>query len=137
MPIKILPIGPLSLKARGLRAKQPMTAIPSMGRAGRTEQRFTLVPGVPFLYTAANWGAVSWFFEAYFRSTSAKALARLFDTTIGAEVAGSVLTLDAVPTMTRVRSPVLTLTDGHEYVAQFGTQDAGAGAMLGAHLIAV
>lgn len=107
------------------------------GWSGRTEQQFAPY-GSTFLYTAANWGAVSWYLEAYFRSTSAKALCRLYDNTAQAPVNNSLITVDgASPTPSRNRSSSLTLTDGHEYQVQFGNQDQGAGAFLGAKLIAV
>lgn len=96
--------------------------------------------GPPFLYTAARWGAQSWYLEAYLRATSAKALARLYDVTAAAAVAGSVVTQDnaqdGLAALTRLRSGALTLTDGHEYRVQFGVQNGGAGAYLGAKLVA-
>lgn len=98
--------------------------------------------GSSFLYTAANWGAVTWYLEVYVRATSAKALARLYDITSSAEVANSSVVIDAgsigvllVPT--RARSLVLTLVDGHEYRVQYGVQDGGSGAAVSAKLIAV
>ena len=119
--------GPLSAKAHLLRRSW----------MGRTEQIWSSY-GIPFLYTAANWSGATWYLEAYFRSTSAKALCQLYDNTAGAAVANSLLTADgATPTPSRYRSGVLTLVDGHEYRIQFGNQDQGAGAFLGAQLIAV
>lgn len=98
--------------------------------------------GSTFLYTAANWGAPQWYLEVSVRSTSAKALARLYNVTAGAEVSGSVVTVDAgaagvllVPT--RVRSSALTLVNGNEYRVQYGVQDGGAGAAVSAKLIAI
>ena len=102
----------------------------------RTEQQFASY-GPPFLYTAANWGAVNWYLEVYLKATSAKVLAQLYDLTVSAAVANSLITVDAVYTYARQRSAALTLTDGHEYQVQFGNQDQGAGAFTGAKLIAV
>ena len=101
-----------------------------------TEQWFTNY-GVPFLYTAANWGTVTWYLEVYMKASSAKALARLYDNTAAAAVDNSTITVDNVLTYARQRSAALTLTDGHEYQPQFGRQDQGAGAFTGAKLIAV
>jgi hypothetical protein len=97
--------------------------------------------GGSFLYTAANWGAVSFFLEVFIRSTSAKATAALYDVTAGAQVAGSTVTKDAASdpsgNYTRLRSGAVALVDGHEYRVQFGSQDGGAGGALKATLIAV
>lgn len=100
------------------------------------------VTGSIFLYTAVNWGAVTWYLEIVARATSAKALFRLYDVTAGAAVSNSVITLNAGSTgvlalPTRNRSSALTLSDGHEYRAQFGVQDGGAGAVISAKLIVV
>lgn len=98
--------------------------------------------GSVFLYTAANWGAVTWYLEVYMRSTSAKALARLCNITLAAEVSNSVVTVDAgsagvLSVPTRVRSSALTLVDGNSYRIQYGVQDGGAGAFVSAKLIAI
>jgi hypothetical protein len=68
-------------------------------------------------------------------------LAALYDVTAAAQVANSQVTQDAAvdPSLNykRLRSPALTLVDGHEYRVLFGSQDGGAGGVLGATLIAV
>lgn len=121
--------GPLSRKAPAQRWHQ-------RSWSGLTEQRWTSF-GPSFLYTAANWGAVTWYLEAYFRATSAKALVQLYDNTAATFVANSLITVDGVYTFSRQRSLPLTFVDGHEYQVQFGNQDQGAGAFLSAKLIAI
>ena len=127
-----LPTGPMVLRRPQHRRAYPIVRTLS----GRTEQLFAAF-GMPFLYTAANWGTVAWYLQVYMRATSAKALARLYDITADAAVADSLITADGVYTAARQRSAALTLTDGHEYQVQFGNQDAGAGAFVGAELIQV
>ena len=134
-------IGPISLLIRRnnippirLRSSHPQPNTP--------EQLWRTVSGSAFSYAAANWIGVSWYLEAYVRATSAKAMARLYDVTAGAEVADSIVTVNAgssgvSSTPTRVRSSALTLVDGHEYRVQYGVQDGGAGEAVGAKLIAI
>lgn len=139
MGVAIPPVGRLSLTARGMLRKR--VAVEPTGPSGRTEQIFTLTPPGRFLYTAANWGAVSWFLEVVMRATSSIALAQLYDVTSGAPVASSVISQDnrnsPQTAPVRVRSGALTLVDGHEYMVQFGNQDGGAGTYVEAQLIAV
>lgn len=90
-----------------------------------------------FLFTSANWTpAPTWYLEATMRATSGTARARLFDLTDTAEVADSPVTT-ASATHDRVRSSAITLTDAHEYEAQFGTTGADSGEARGANLIGV
>ena len=133
MPFPVGLIWPTRQPANAVQRKR-IGVRPMMGI--RNEARFSSY-GPPFLYTAANWGTVAWYLEVYLKSTSAKALARLYDNTSAAEVASSTITVDGVFTYARQRSSALTLTDGHEYQVQFGNQDQGAGAFTGAKLIAI
>lgn len=90
-----------------------------------------------FLFTSANWTpAPTWHLEATMRATSGTAEARLFDLTDTAEVADSPVTT-ASATHDRVRSSAITLTDAHEYEAQFGTTAADSGEARGAGLIGI
>ena len=129
-------VGPMSIRTRA--------TVPSVRRrnieehTGGPEQRWQTEIGPPFLYTSANWGGQSFYLEAYMRSTSGKAMARLYDSTTATEVSGSTLTVDgATTTHTRNRTAALTLVDGHEYRIQLGRQDGGAGALLGAKLVII
>lgn len=90
--------------------------------------------GVPFLYTSANWGAVSFYLEAYVKATAGTVYARLYNVTDSAAVAGSQLST-AAATYQRLRTAALTLTDGKTYRAQFGKEGADAGKFLGAKLV--
>jgi len=66
-----------------------------------------------FLYTAANWDSVTWYYEVVINidNVSNIAYAQLYDFNGGAALAGSELTTQlTVPT--RLRSAALTLTDG-------------------------
>jgi hypothetical protein len=137
-----LAVGPMALLMMKQRNAIPIQSRSRGAASDSSTQIWRDLIGSIFLYTAANWGAVSFFLEAYYRSTSAKAMARLFDVTANAAVASSTLTLDAgllgvllIPT--RIRSVALTLVDGHEYRIQYGVQDGGAGAAISAKLIAV
>ena len=90
--------------------------------------------GVPFLYTLANWGAVNFYFEAYYKATTGTVYARLYNITDSSAVANSQVST-AQNTYQRDRSAALTLTDGKIYRAQFGKEGADAGKFLGAKLI--
>jgi hypothetical protein len=90
--------------------------------------------GVPFLYTAANWGAVNFYLEVYVKATAGTVYARLYNVTDSAAVAGSQLSTAAV-TYQRLRTAALTLTNGKTYRAQFGKEGADAGKFLGAKLV--
>jgi len=136
----VLSIGPIALIMR-------KGISPSLRRARSTYPNAPLIlwrdlVGSSFLYTAANWGAITWYLEVYMLATSAKALARLYDITTSLEVSNSIVILDAgllgvLTKPTRVRSSSLTLIDNHEYRIQYGVQDGGAGTSVSAKLIAV
>ena len=88
-----------------------------------------------FLFTAANYGAgVSHYFEAQIRATSGTALVRLYDETSAGAVSGSTLSTTSA-TIVRLRSGALTLTDGNEYVAQFGKAPADSADKLAADVL--
>lgn len=92
--------------------------------------------GGPFLYTAANWSAsTQFFFEAFFRSSSGTARARLVNQ-VGAAVSGSEVSTTS-STAVRLRSGALTLTNGDEYFAQFGTDSGSSGAFVLARVIGI
>lgn len=97
-----------------------------------------LVSGQRWLYTAANWAARSWYFEATFRSLAggATSRAKLYDITAAADVANSEVTSTSA-TISRQRSAALTLVDGHEYEARFGSGGGFSAAGLGARLLGV
>lgn len=93
--------------------------------------------GAVFLFTAANWGAVQFVFEAYFRASVLTGKARLFNKTDNAPVAGSDL-LTTSPVPVRMRSGALTLVDGREYVTQIAAEmNVSATAMISSRLIAI
>lgn len=91
--------------------------------------------GLPFLYTAANWGTASFYLEVNMRATSGTARARLVDST-GAEVSGSEVTTTS-NSFVRVRSSALTLTNAQTYSVQFGTDTPDSGEFRGAKIIVV
>lgn len=79
---------------------------------------------IKFLYDAANFGPrVGHYFEAHIRAPSGTAHARLYDDTAAAVVSGSDVSTTSV-SIVRLRSGAVTLTDGNEYVAQFGKLSA-------------
>ena len=134
--IAVGPIALLTRKAPG----PPMRSRPRHDNEIGPEERWGAAVGAPFLYTAANWGAVTWYLEVYMRPTSAKAMARLYNVTAAAPVASSTITSNAADGSTahsRQRSAALTLVDGNEYRVQYGVETGGAGGALGAKLIAV
>lgn len=137
----VMAVGQMALLVRSNGIPSLQQRQSGLGLQGGSERRWRDLIGATFLYTAANWGAVAWYLEVYMRSTSAKALARLYDVTVAAEVTGSVITddmaLDGSTGYSRTRSGALTLADGHEYQIQFGVQDGGGGGALGAQLIAI
>lgn len=86
-------------------------------------------PGERRLYTAANWGSgISMYFETTVRAISGTVYARVWDDTLGVEVAGSELSTMST-SFVRLRSAALTLTDGSEYVIQLGVPLPGNQAM--------
>ena len=92
--------------------------------------------GLPFLYTAANWGTVSFFLEVWMRAATGTARARLYNETDGVAVTGSDLTTTS-GSYVRLRSGALTLTDGKLYNVQYGSEDADSGAFRGGKLVVV
>ena len=92
--------------------------------------------GIPFLYTAANWGTVSFYLEVWMRASVGTARARLWNETDGVAVAGSDLTT-ASGSYVRLRTGALILTDGKLYNVQFGSEDADSGAFRGGKLVVV
>lgn len=83
--------------------------------------------GSAFLFTEANWKSnVAAYFEVYMRATSGTVHARLWDITTASIVAGSELST-ADTDFERLRSPVITLEDGHEYIVQVGKETGNAG----------
>lgn len=97
-----------------------------------------LESGQIWLYTAANWAARSWYFEATFRSLAGGAISRakLYDLTAAADVADSEL-MSTSATISRQRSVALTLVNGHEYEARFGSGGGISAAGRGARLLGV
>ena len=93
--------------------------------------------GDVFNYVAANYGSgLEVHFEAFLRATTGTAFAQLYNTTTSAEVSGSTVNTTSA-TLVRKRSGTLTLADGNEYRARFGTSAADAGAAVGAKLVIV
>ena len=132
IPQRLLTAAPPTLRTRAFRWKPPIIL-----QAPRSvTDTFYYTFGVPFLYTAANWGSVAWYFEVYMKATSGTALARLVDAN-GLALASSEVSTTNLQTYVRLRSAALTLVDGSTYQPQFGNKDMGAGAFRGAKLIAV
>ncbi len=81
--------------------------------------------------------ASAWYFEAFLLAASGDtARARLYDITADAAVANSEVTTTNTA-VTRVRSSAITLVDGHDYKAQFGSTLADTGYTHGADLVGV
>jgi hypothetical protein len=98
---------------------------------------YTLV-GRTFLYTAANWGAVAFYFEAFLRATVGTVRARLYNTTDSAVVASSeVTTANAVFNRQRSADISGNLVDGKEYRAQTSPGEGGAGEIHSAVVVVV
>ena len=70
------------------------------------------------------------------KATTGTVLARLYNLTDGTPVIGSDLSTSSL-SFVRLRSGVLTLTDGKEYVAQKGKVGLNAGELQIAELIGV
>lgn len=93
--------------------------------------------GPPFLYTSANWGAVSIYLEVYMRATTGTAWARLYNVTDLGPVTDSVLSTTET-TMQRLRTTsALTLTNNKIYRLQFGKSGSDAGEFLGGELVII
>ena len=93
--------------------------------------------GFPMLYTDADWQAGTLFyFEAYFRATSGTSRARLFNATDLTAVSGSEVSTTGT-SLVRLRSGAISLTDGKDYLAQFGKDSGASRAFVLARVIAV
>jgi hypothetical protein len=92
------------------------------------------VKGKTFTYTAANWPALEWYFEADMRAPSGAARAHLWDVTDGVSVTDSELKSTS-STFARFRSNLLTLVDGHKYRAEFATIEGDSGEVRSATVI--
>lgn len=90
--------------------------------------------GAPFLYTAANWGAVTFYLEVYFKAISGTAIARLYNETDATEVSGSRITT-TTGTIAAYRTSAITLVDGKTYRIQFGHLTGDSGSFLSARII--
>jgi hypothetical protein len=91
-----------------------------------------------FLYTAADWDLVTFYFEVGGASVDNGANTgtyHLYDATAGAEVTDSVLTTTSTSTV-RLRSGPVTFTDGHVIIVQFKTS-AGTAKFQNLRIIAV
>ena len=70
----------------------------------------------------------------YYRAAAGTAKARLFDETTSTGVADSTMSTTS-SSFVRARTGALTLTDGDEYRAQFGTVSPDGGVAIGAKLV--
>lgn len=115
----------------------PSTAVAISGTTTLNLPTYTSL-GMPFLYTANNWGTggsgVSFYLEVYMRQTTGTVYARLLNETDTTAVTGSTLSTTS-STFTRVRTAALTLTDGKTYRVQFGKIGADAGKTMGGKLV--
>jgi len=91
--------------------------------------------GVPFLYTSANWAGVVFVFEVYMRASTGVVRTRLYDKTVSAAVSDSEMSTTSTA-FVRLRSPVLSFTDAHEYVLQLALGSGGLGEAIGGCVIA-
>lgn len=83
------------------------------------------------LFTASKWSATSFYFEVTMKAIVGTYRARLYDVTASAAVVGSeVTTTETSPT--RVRSGAISLVDGNEHRAQFGSVPGDSGDEFGA-----
>ena len=107
--------------------------IPTLGFIASTVVWVTM--GSPWLFTSSNWeSGVTYAYEVVMRASSGTALGRLYNNTAAAAVSSSeVLTTSA--TLVRVRSSTVTLVDGNEYAAQFGSDSSSTGKARGAKMI--
>lgn len=96
---------------------------------------YNTVGGI-FLYTDANWSNTVLYFEAYFRSVSGEVVARLYNVTDDTPVADSPVSVVAT-SLTRVRSTVITLEDGKEYVPQLGALVGHSGIIRSTEIIRI
>lgn len=98
---------------------------------------FTEAPtaiGQPFVFTAANWtGTYEVRLLAYFRAVLGTVYVDLYDSTAGAQVAGSLLTTSST-SLTSYVSSALTLVDGHTYFARVSKDTGASGIVQGADI---
>ena len=93
--------------------------------------------GSAFLFTAANWkSTVAVYFEVYMRATTGTVYARLWDVTTASVVTDSLLSTADV-SFDRLRSAVISLEDGHEYIVQVGKEGADAGEVKSGRVVLV
>ncbi len=94
-----------------------------------------VLTGDIFSHVAANHGS-GWVFhfEVFHRATTGTAYARLYNTTDSVAVANSAVNT-ASGTHVRQRSGAITLADGKEFRAQFGTVAGDAGGAIGAKIV--
>jgi len=85
--------------------------------AGKGGAETYVVFGDIQLYTDGNWSGSVFVFQGTLRASSGTALARVWDKTAAAPVAGSGIS-SASSIDERVRSGTITLVNGHEYQAQ-------------------
>ncbi len=90
--------------------------------------------GVAELFTAANWGTGSTYFQVHMKAIIGTYRARLYNVTDSSAVVGSEVNTVAT-SYTRVRSGAITLTDGKEYRGQVGSVAGDSGDQLGAKWI--
>lgn len=109
-----------------------------MGGSPTVGVAYTTVGVVPFLYTADNWGNVSFHLEAALRATAGTAYARLYNITDGVPVPGSSISTSSA-TYTRQRSGDIAaaLVDGKEYLPQSGKGGSDSGWICGPVLVVV
>jgi hypothetical protein len=82
--------------------------------------------GTPRRYIAGDNIGLSFGMEVYMRATQGRVNARLYNVTDSLPVVGSDVFTEAPPTdFTIVRTPILVLTDGKEYVSQFALNATG------------
>lgn len=90
--------------------------------------------GPVFLYTEANYSAINFFFQTFLKAVSGTAYARFYNKTDSKAVASSELST-ASGTHTRLRSSVIILTDGKEYVTQLGAGASSHGDIEDSRLV--
>lgn len=93
---------------------------------------YTADLGMPFLFTAVNWGSTDWRLEAFIKAVSGTVWARVWNVTDSAEV---VTVSTASTSYLRLRSATFTLTDGKEYAGQFGVDSGATGRGFSLRLI--
>lgn len=92
--------------------------------------------GSRFLYTASNWGTVTFYLEVYMRALTGKAFARLYNETDSVPIFNSVVATKS-STHVRLRSSAITLTDGKVYRVQFGRISGDSGSFISGRIIVV